>query len=1081
MMKTRTLYNLVALLSFLWVAMPSSAYAVCNSPSGNPGAIIYNATEKQFSYCKDNVWTAMNNIPGSGAGGCTLPTVAEGQMSYNVDHRVLQGCAGNVHRTFGPVGGLMKWKSVSVGGSNGCGIQNDGSLWCWGEDGSSQLGNGPGNTPQDAPMRVGGGTNDWESISVGADYGCAIKTDKSLWCWGSDSWGRLGNGTGASNQQSPMREDSNANNWKVVSTGTGHTCAVKNDGSLWCWGDDGQGQLGNGAITGDQHSPMREDSNASNWESVSTGGSHTCAIKTDGTLWCWGGDALGQLGNGAPSNQTSPMRESSNATNWRQVSAGFTHSCAIKTDGSLWCWGSDTRGELGNGPGVSHQQSPVRETTNANDWKNVNASNANFTCATKTDGSLWCWGASDSGQLGNGVLTPDQHSPVREATNANNWESIATFRSNAACAIKTDGGLWCWGSDRSYRLGNGTATGDQPAPAQESSNAYNWKNISAGQSHTCAVKTDGSLWCWGFDGSGQLGNGATSSDQDSPTRESTNATNWSFVDAGQSHTCAVKTDGSLWCWGLGGNGQLGHGSTGSTVSPVRESSNATDWTQVSAGSTHTCAVKTDGSLWCWGSDGQGQLGNGGAITGNQVSPVREVSNATDWVQVSTGYSPHTCAVKTDGSLWCWGTDTSAQLGNGVAVTSNQDSPMREDTNATDWVQVSAKSNYTCAIKTNGELWCWGANGQYQLGHNLGIHSPGREKTNATNWAQVSTAGNHTCGVKTDGSVWCWGYNRDWQVSNRAVAALQSELIGVTKNVKQVAAGGSHTCAIKTDDSVVCWGSNVNSQLGFPSYSSVPLRTNVCNIINFNEYRGGALFYNTDHKLLQYCDGVSWVGVAGGVGLPVDPPPPTMPSSGLVAYWKFDETTGSTTAADSSGNGITGTLTNMDPATDWVTGRVGNALDFDGSNDRVSFVSNALLNNMADRTVCMWTYPRNPYSGWNAVMSKYDPGYGVGWDVYLSGSATSQRGVGINQTNTATSGSWQHFCATRTGSTMKIFKNGVEQPDSLSAYPGGGDDSGQNLAIGSQTNGDDAFDGLIDEVRIYNRVLTQPEIQTLADQ
>jgi alpha-tubulin suppressor-like RCC1 family protein len=333
---------------------------------------------------------------------------------------------------------------------------------------------------------------------------------------------------------------------------------------------------------------------------------HSCAVKTGGTLYCWGADGVGKLGNGADGDQTSPDQESTSATDWAQVGAGQNHSCAVKTDGTLWCWGADWNGQLGNG----------------------------------ADG--------------------DQTSPDQESTSATDWAQVSAGQSHT-CAVKTDGTLWCWGTDLFGVLGNG-ADGSQIDPDQESTSATDWAQVSASGSHTCAVKTDGTLWCWGGDGSGQLGNGADG-DQTSPDQESTSATDWAQVSAGSSHTCAVKTGGTLWCWGADWDGQLGNGADGSQTDPDQESTAATDWAQVSAGGSHTCAAKTAGTLWCWGRDSDGQLGNG-ATTGTQVSPSQESTTATDWAQVSTGDAT-TCAVKTGGTLWCWGRDFSGQLGAGL--------------------------------------------------------------------------------------------------------------------------------------------------------------------------------------------------------------------------------------------------------------------------------------------------------------------------------------------------------------------------------------------------------------------------------
>ena len=730
---------------------PGQARADCTFPAGTPGSIVYNQTEKIFQYCADNVWKSMNPLPGTGTGGCTAPNISEGKIIYNTDHRVMQGCAGNVHRPFGKVGGLNEWKDLSAGVYHTCGIKNNGTLWCWGAGISGQL--GAGNT---------------------------------------------------TSYPSPTRESSTATNWHSVGAGGSHTCAIKTDGSLWCWGLNGNGQLGTGN-TNPQTNPTRESSNAENWRSVTVGNNHSCAIKTDGSLWCWGTGFNGQLGTGNTSQQNNPTRESSNAVNWLTASAGSDHTCAVKNDGSLWCWGTGSNGQLGTG-NTNQQLNPTRESSNATNWHTVSsAPGASHACAVKTDGSLWCWGYNGNGALGTGN-TNQQLNPAREFSNAIDWHSINIGGSHS-CAIKTDGSLWCWGHSGYGQLGTGN-TNQQSLPTRESSNTANWASVKATGEHTCAIRTDGSLWCWGNGAYGRLGTGNTNS-QTSPTREVSNATNWGNVTTGNGHTCAIKADRSLWCWGTGDYGRLGTGNTNSQTSPTREVSNATNWSSVSAGNAHTCAVKTDGSLWCWGYNSTGQLGTGN--TNQQTSPTREVSNATNWSSVSAG-NAHTCAIKADGSLWCWGAGSNGQLGTGN-TTSQQTTPAREVSNATNWRSVSAGPlSYTCAIKTDGSLWCWGAgsNGQLGTGNTTQESSPVRELSHATDWENVSTGGGHTCAVKTDQSIWCWG----------------------TSNY---------------------------GQLGAPQPKWIPNPT-ICSIINGKEYKAGDMFYNVDHKTLQYCDSAGWVGL-----------------------------------------------------------------------------------------------------------------------------------------------------------------------------------------------------------------------------
>ncbi len=231
-------------------------------------------------------------------------------------------------------------------------------------------------------------------------------------------------------------------------------------------------------------------------------------------------------------------------------------------------------------------------------------------------------------------------------------------------------------------------------------------SIAAGGSHSMWIKLDGTLWGWGENGAGEVGDW-TDVDKWSPVQVGT-ATNWKSVSSGDASTLAIRTDGTLWAWGANGNGYLGDGTTTERWTPVQIGTD-TDWKQVSIGASHTLAVKSNGTLWSWGSDGAGQLGNG-AVSGDQWSPV-QIGAATNWAKVFAG-TDFSLALKTDGTLWAWGSNTTGQLGIGNVL--DQVSPVQVGT-ATDWTEFEAGAYHTVALKTDGSLWAWGDNSSGQLG------------------------------------------------------------------------------------------------------------------------------------------------------------------------------------------------------------------------------------------------------------------------------------------------------------------------------------------------------------------------------
>ena len=332
-----------------------------------------------------------------------------------------------------------------------------------------------------------------------------------------------------------------------------------------------------------------------NVKTVSAGRSHTVAIKDDGTLWTWGNNDYGQLGDGTYAVRNLPVQIGTE-NDWKAVSAGYNHTVAIKGNGELWGWGENYCGKLGSGL-PNNNPKPVK-IGSVNDWKAVSAG-WHHTVAIKGDGGeLRAWGYNTYAQLGNGTTT-DSSTPVNvleeEVPHAHltGVKAISTLY-NRSVAIKGEGELWEWGVDSSklYAV----------KVLESGSHFTGVGTISAGRGHTVAIK-DGVLWAWGSNTYGQFGNGTLVN----KTNPVPIGDGYKAVSAGEYHTVAIKDDGSLWAWGRNHLGQLGDGTFANNPDPVQIGDG---YKAVSAGYYHTVAIKDDGSLWAWGSNNLGQLGDG---------------------------------------------------------------------------------------------------------------------------------------------------------------------------------------------------------------------------------------------------------------------------------------------------------------------------------------------------------------------------------------------------------------------------------------------------------------------------------------
>lgn len=350
----------------------------------------------------------------------------------------------------------------------------------------------------------------------------------------------------------------------------------------------------------------------------------------------------------ATANAASPTQPETGG--WAQVSAGPFHTCAVAQDGTLWCWGYNTTGDLGTGDDVQ-RTSPAQVGTEA-DWVTV-SSGGSSTCAIKTDESMWCWGDNFYGELGTGDYGYDSWVPV-EVIGDHSWASVSMGFYDT-CGIDTAGALWCWGFKIHGELGTGRPHGIDPTPTQVGTSS-DWNSVTAGLETTCGIRASQVLRCWGDNEMGALGTGDTRN-RWTPTLVDT-TTRFQSAFTTQDHSCAIGSRNAAYCWGTNDHGQLGDGTTTSELTPEKLSLHHT-WEVITGAPGFTCGLLQNHTVWCWGQNDSGQLGVGSRTDSTTPVQVRY----RDWTALNTGGA--SCGIRADASLWCWGSNTYGQVGNGT--------------------------------------------------------------------------------------------------------------------------------------------------------------------------------------------------------------------------------------------------------------------------------------------------------------------------------------------------------------------------------------------------------------------------------
>ena len=619
---------------------------------------------------------------------------------------------------------------------------------------------------------------------------CAVSSACRAYCWGAGRSGQLGNGTNTSTQDTPVAVTAAGAlagaTVTQVTVGTGFACALSSVGAAYCWGAGGSGQLGDSAARS-RNVPVAVTTDrvlaGVSLIQISSGQLASCAQDSTGAFYCWGGNRSGQLGNGSTTSSNAPAAVAGivpwaptsviawpgNATarvSWTApASLGIgtlTGYTATASPGGARCVTSSavscTITGLANG--TTYRVSVITRTTDgdsapsravtATPWPpDTGIAACRASACTLARGHAYCWGDDTDGELGNDISTPaPQTTPV--AVDTDGALSGVTLTQLVAgnrfsCALSTAGAVYCWGAGASGQLGDGShSSSDVPvavtARAGTPLHHERVTQIAAGGSSVCGLSATGAVYCWGAGSSGQLGDGSHTSSDVPVTVTATGtlgkAATVTQIAAGGSSACALSTTGTVYCWGAGSSGQLGDGSHTSSDVPAAVTARAgtplhdVQLTQITAGGSSACALSATGTVYCWGAGASGQLGNGSHTSSDvpvTVTATRTPLRHVRVTQIAAGGSS-ACALSATGAVYCWGADTSGQLGNGtstaaqdvpVAVSASPGTPLDNKT----VTQIDSGAAFTCALNSAGTAYCWGQGSNGQLGNDSTVEQP----------------------------------------------------------------------------------------------------------------------------------------------------------------------------------------------------------------------------------------------------------------------------------------------------------------------------------------------------------------------
>ncbi|MGQ0845227.1 MAG: RCC1 domain-containing protein [Sporichthyaceae bacterium] len=652
-------------------------------------------------------------------------------------------------------------------------------------------------------------------VSIGTTSACAVTTARAAICWGGNEHGQLGDGTALAQgrRDAPVPVYGLGSGVETVAVGAYFACALTTAKAVLCWGSNGVGQLGVGRESRDMPRadiPVPVQGLGSGVVAIAAGGSRACVLTDAGAVKCWGefpGDGRG-IENYELPRATAPVQVVGLESGAKAVANG----CAIASDGLARCWGAGPRGDGQDG----YAFAPV--TPNAPDghrYRSIVVGDGNV-CAITIADAADCWGSSSGNQIGDASAGFGEIREPKTIPQLASGVSALSLGNGHTCAL-VKGALNCWGGNGYGQLGTGKRT-QLLAPAVVPGLATGVVATAAGNGASCAISRAAALLCWGDSEFKFVGSAAGSTAlKPAPVRAvrpvvpaPSSRSDLASISTGRDHSCGVTRAGAALCWGANAEAQLGDGTLTASSTPVPVRGLGSGVVEVSAGDRYSCAVLEDGSARCWGANQYGELGNGrphGSLTPSRVANLTDVASVD-----ASGAGGTACAVTRTGAAYCWGNDGNGQLGDGPDDRSTKVSALPVAVSGLDSGVRSVHVGFrnACALTIDGAVLCWGDNAFGQLGTgDAAVGTLSQVPVAVTGLtdgvAQLSLGDGHACAVRTGGTLECWGDNSSGQLTGRMERAAVPTSVGGLGEVRQADAGGAGTCALVVAGGVFCWG------------------------------------------------------------------------------------------------------------------------------------------------------------------------------------------------------------------------------------------------------------------------------------